>query len=311
MDTIDQVRLNFSAEGLAFLNVVLALIMFGISLDIRLEDFRSVVKSPKGPIVAVATQIFIIPAIALGLTFLLDPVPSIAMGMILVACCPSGNMSNFLAHYAKANTPLSISATALSTALAVVVTPLSFSFWASLNPKTAPLLRAVKLDPVEMLVTIGLILLLPLAVGMLVATKRPQLAAKLRKPLQVLSLGFLIFFIVAALKANFTHFVDYIGVAVWAIVIENALAFTAGYLASRAARMNPYDARAIAIETGIHNSGLGLVLVFNFFDGSGGMAIVAAGWGVWHLVAGLGLAHYWSRRPLTPAQGAPAQSVSA
>lgn len=311
MDTIDQVRLNFSAEGLAALNVVLALIMFGISLDIRLADFRSVLKSPKGPLVAVGTQIFIIPAIALGLTFLLDPVPSIAMGMILVACCPSGNMSNFLAHYARSNTPLSISATALSTALAIFVTPLSFSFWASLNPKTAPLLRVVKLDPIDMFVTIGLILVLPLILGMLVNEKRPRLAEKLRKPLQVLSLGFLLFFIVAALKANFTHFVDYIGVAAWAIVIENAGAFAAGYLMARAARMNAYDARAISIETGIHNSGLGLVLVFNFFDGSGGMAIVAAGWGVWHLVAGLGLAHYWSRRPLTAEQGAPVETAAA
>lgn len=298
MPAVDQIRLNFSPEGLAALNVVLALIMFGISLDIRVEDFRNVLRSPKGPLVAVGTQIFIIPATALLLTLALDPLPSIALGMILVASCPSGNMSNFLAHYAKANTPLSISATALSTALSIVVTPFNLSFWASLNPKTAPLLRAVRLDPVDMVVTIGLILLLPLAAGMTVATRKPALAERLRKPLQRLSLVFFVVFVVAALKANFDNFVKYIGVALIAVFFENAAAFAAGYLAAKAARMSAYDARAVAIETGIHNSGLGLVLVFNFFDGSGGMAIVAAWWGIWHIVAGLALAHYWSRRPI-------------
>ena len=305
MQTVDQIRLNFTPEGLAALNVVLALIMFGISLDIRMSDFRNVIRSPKGPLVAVGTQIFIIPAIALLLTLVLNPLPSIALGMLLVASCPSGNMSNFLTHYAKGNTPLSIGATALSTALAIIVTPLSLSFWGSLNPNTAPLLRAVKLDPVDMIVTIGLILAMPLVVGMLVAEKRPAWADKLRKPMQRLSLVFFGLFVVAALQANFQNFVDYIGVALVAVFLENTAAFAAGYFAARAFRMKAYDARAVAIETGIHNSGLGLVLVFNFFDGSGGMAIVAAWWGIWHIVAGLALAHYWSRRPLTAADGAP------
>jgi BASS family bile acid:Na+ symporter len=305
MPTIDQIQLNFSPEGLAALNVVLALIMFGISLDIRAADFRNVLRSPKGPLIAVGTQILIVPAIALLLTLLLDPHPSIALGMILVAACPSGNMSNFLAHYAKSNTPLSISATALSTALSIIVTPLNLSFWASLNPKTAPLLRAVSLDPVDMFVTIGLILALPLAAGMFLATKRPALADRLRKPLQRLSLVFFVIFVVAAGKANFQHFVDYIGVALVAVFIENAAAFAAGYFMARLFRMKAYDARAISIETGIHNSGLGLVLVFNFFEGNGGMAIVAAWWGIWHIIAGLALAHFWARRPLTAEDGAP------
>jgi bile acid:Na+ symporter, BASS family len=307
MPTVDQITLNFTPEGLIALNVVLALIMFGVALDIRMADFRNVVRSPKGPLVAVGTQILVIPAIALLLTLLLDPMPSIALGMILVASCPSGNMSNFLAHYAKSNTPLSIGATAVSTSLAIIVTPLNLSFWGSLNPKTAPLLRSVQLDAVDMFMTIGLILVLPLIVGMLVAEKRPAWSDKLRKPIKTMSLVFFALFIVVALQANFEHFVNYIGVALVAVFLENTAAFAAGYFVARAFRMKMYDARAVAIETGIHNSGLGLVLVFNFFDGNGGMALVAAWWGIWHIVAGLALAHYWSRKPLTVAQGAPAQ----
>ncbi len=306
---IDQLRLNFSPEGLFALNIVLALIMFGIALDIRPRDFVNIARSPKGPLVAVGTQILIVPAIAFLLTLVIDPVPSIALGMILVAACPSGNMSNFLAHFAKSNVPLSISATALSTALAILVTPLNLTLWASLNPKTAPLLRTVSLDPVDMFVTIGLILALPLVAGMLVAARKPAWADRLRKPMQKLSLVFFALFVAAALQANFRHFLDYIGFALVAVFIENTAAFAAGYFAARAVRLSKYDARAVSIETGIHNSGLGLVLVFNFFEGNGGMAIVAAWWGIWHIIAGLALGWYWSKRPLTAAEGAPQEAA--
>lgn len=298
MSGIENLQLNFSPESLTALNVVLAIIMFGVALDIRLSDFRTVARSPKGPLIAVGTQILIVPALTVGLTFLLNPVPSIALGMILVACCPSGNMSNFLTHLAKGNTPLSIGTTALSTVAAVFVTPLSLAFWGSLNPSTAALLRSVALDPVHLLSTVLLILVLPLAVGIGVASRFPAVAERLRTPVRRISLVFFVAFVAIALQANFDHFLTFIGFAFLAVLLQNSMALATGYGVARVAGLPPADVRAVSIEVGIQNSGLGLVLVFNFFDGSGGMALVAAWWGIWHIISGLGLAWFWSRRPL-------------
>jgi BASS family bile acid:Na+ symporter len=114
------------------------------------------------------------------------------------------------------------------------------------------------------------------------------------------SLGFFALFVALALAANWQYFLDYVGVVVLVVAAHNALALGLGYTAARAARLDEPERRAVAIEIGIQNSGLGLLLIFNFFDGLGGMAIVAAWWGIWHIVTGLGLALFWSQR--TPAE---------
>jgi bile acid:Na+ symporter, BASS family len=300
-NAIDQVMLNFSPQGLLALNIILGLILFGIALDIHVDDFRRVAREPKGPLIALACQILLVPAIAYVLIWVLDPLPSIALGMILVAACPSGNISNYLTHLAKGNTALSISATALSTALAIIVTPFNLAFWASLHPKTQPLLRQIVLEPADVFSTIVLVLGLPLALGMLTAARAPQLAARLLTPIRRISLIFFVAFVVLALRANWEHFVAYIGLALLAVFLENAFAILGGYGVAKLARLPEADVRAVAIEVGIHNTGLGLILVFNFFDGNGGMALVAAWWGIWHIFAGGILAAYWRRKPIAEA----------
>jgi bile acid:Na+ symporter, BASS family len=302
---LDQITINFSSTGLMALNVILGLILFGVALDIHIDDFRRVAREPRGPLVALGCQILLVPAIAYGLIWVLDPWPSIALGMLLVAACPSGNTSNYLTHLARGNTALSISATALSTALAIVVTPFNLAFWASLHPTTAPLLRQVMLDPADMFVTIVAVLGLPLTLGMLTAARAPRLAARLLAPIRRLSLLFFIVFILLALHANWEHFVNYIRLALLVVFLENALTILGGHTVARLARLPEADVRAVAIEVGIHNTGLGLVLVFNFFDGNGGMALVAAWWGIWHFFAGGALAVYWRRKPIV-AEGQPA-----
>jgi bile acid:Na+ symporter, BASS family len=298
LETIDQIQLNFSPMGLMALNVILAAIMFGVALDIRPSDFRQLLRSPKGPLVAVGTQVLIVPPLTFLLTLILDPLPSIALGMILVAACPSGNLSNFLTHLSGGNTPLSIGATALSTVTALVITPINFVFWASLNPNTAPLLRTVQLDPVDILSTVGLVLILPLIVGMTVATHFPKHAARLRKPMRRISIAFFAFFIMAAAGANQGEFTSYVTLVLLAVFLQNALALATGYGMARLAQLSEGDIRAVTIEVGVQNSGLALVLIFNFFEGSGGMALLAAWWGFWHIITGLSLAWFWARRPV-------------
>ncbi|MDF1595455.1 MAG: bile acid:sodium symporter family protein [Acidimicrobiia bacterium] len=301
---IDQVELNFNEATLTLLNILIGLIMFGVALDIRLEDFRRVVRDPRGPLIGLGAQFLLLPAFTFLLTRIIDPAPSIALGMILVAACPGGNFSNFLAHHAGANAALSVSMTAVSTALAVFMTPLNLAFWGGLNEGTAAILTAVDLEPIDLLLTILLILGIPLVAGMWVAARFPTLTARLRRPMKVFSLAAFGLFIVGALAANWQQFMDHIGAVVIAVFLHNGFAILLGYWSARGLKSPRYDARAIGIEVGIQNSALGLILIFTFFEGLGGMAIVAAWWGVWHLISGLTISTWWSRRPVPIPQAA-------
>ena len=298
MEGVDQVQLNFNPATLTLLNVLIGLIMFGVALDIRVEDFRRVLRDPRGPLIGLGAQFLLLPALTFVLVLILDPLPSIGLGMMMVAACPGGNFSNFLAHHARANSALSVSMTAISTALAVVMTPANLSFWGSLNPGTAAILREVDLDPLALFRTIVIILGIPLAAGMLVAAQKPDLAARMRRPMKVFSLTAFGLFIAGALLGNWQHFLRNVGYVAFAVALHNALALALGYWTGRALGCVRYDARAISIEVGIQNSALALVFIFGFFDGLGGMAIIAAWWGVWHLISGLTIATYWSRSPV-------------
>ena len=295
--SIDQVVLNFSPQGLGLLNAVLGLVMFGIALDIHPADFRRVATTPRSVLTGMVGQLLLLPALTWGLVVLLEPPPSIALGMMLVAACPGGNVSNFFTHVARGNTALSITLSGLSTLLAVLTTPLNLGFWASLYAPTAQLLKAVALDWGEMFQAVLLLLGLPLALGLLVGRRWPTLAARLRRPMRLLSLVAFALFVLGALVANFRNLVDHAGLVAGYVVLHNGLALVGGYVLARLARLSLPDARAVTLEVGIQNSGLGLILIFNFFGGLGGMALIAAAWGVWHLVSGGALAFAWSRRP--------------
>lgn len=298
MESVDQVQLNFNPATLTLLNVLIGMIMFGVALDIRVQDFKRILTDPRGPLVGLSAQFLFLPAMTFVLVLIIEPLPSIALGMMMVAACPGGNFSNFLAHHAGANAALSVSMTAISTALAVVMTPANLSFWGGLNPSTAAILREVDLDPFALFKTILIILGLPLAAGMLVAGKKPVVAARLRRPMKVFSLSAFGLFIIGALIGNWEHFLQNVGYVAFAVALHNGLGLALGYWSGRLLGCHRYDARAISIEVGIQNSALALVLIFGFFDGLGGMAIIAAWWGVWHLISGLTVATYWSKHPV-------------
>ncbi len=296
MAPIDQVQLSFNPQTLTLLNTVLGLVMFGVALELKIDDFKAALKTPKALALGLIGHHILFPAMTYVLVWLLNPLPSIALGMILVSSCPAGHISNFLVHYAKGNTALSVSVSALSTAVALVMTPLNFAFWGNLHPVTSGLMKQVAMSPWEMLEVIVLLLGVPLVLGMWVARRFPAFAQRIRKPMKVLSLLVLVGFIVGALAANFKHFLAYIQFVLLVVFIHNLLALVTGYSLAAALRLPERDRRAITFEMGIQNSGLGLILIFNFFNGLGGMAIVTAWWGIWHIVAGMTLASYWKNR---------------
>jgi bile acid:Na+ symporter, BASS family len=298
---VDAVRLNFNQQGLLALNVVIGLMMFGIALDLKLDDFARIFRAPKAPAIGLGAQFLLLPAGTFLLTLVLPVAPSIKLGMILVAACPGGNLSNMLTYLARGNAAVSVSMTAVSTAAAVVMTPLNLAVWGHLNPATAHILRRVSLNPLDVFMTIVMILGIPMALGMTVSHFFPRLVEKVRRPFKVAAVLVFLGVVAGALAANWQNFLNYVGLVALVVAMHNALALSLGYGAGRAFHLLGRDVRAVTIEVGIQNSALGLILVFNFFGGLGGMAIITAWWGIWHIISGLTLSSYWSRRPIKEA----------
>jgi BASS family bile acid:Na+ symporter len=222
--------------------------------------------------------------------------------MMLVAACPGGNLSNIITYLAKGNCALSISMTAVSTAAAIVMTPLNLALYGSLYPPTAEILRRVSLSPMDVFTTIFMILGIPLVIGLTLSRIFPTLADRVRRPFKIFTLVFFIVIVCGALAANWSIFLKVIGLVVIFVFIHNALALNLGYWSGRFFKLDEADSRAVCIEVGIQNSALGLVLVFNFFEGLGGMAILVAWWGIWHIIAGLITAFIFNRRALPASQ---------
>ncbi len=298
MEAIDQVRINFSEDSLFLLNILLGFIMFGVALEIKVSHFTYMLKNPLSPILGVISQFLLLPALTFLLVMLLRPAPSLALGMILVAACPGGNISNFMSAMAKGNAALSVGLTAIATVGAVFMTPLNFSFYGSMYPGGAELLRNINIDLWEMLKTVIMLLGIPLVLGMNFAHYFPRITTKVNKPIKIISfLIFLAFILVACLK-NYALFFEWLHAVILLVLLQNTLGFVLGYSIAKLFKRPEKDRRAISIETGIQNSGLGLILIFAFMDGIGGMTLVAAWWGIWHIISGLTLASFWAKKRL-------------
>jgi BASS family bile acid:Na+ symporter len=291
---LDNIHINYNEDALWAMNVVLAFVMFGIALEISVGDFKQLWSKPKPVLVGVMSQFLVLPALTFFLVWLIDPYPSIALGMFMVAACPGGNISNFISHLAGGNTALSVCLTAIATLLAVVMTPLNLQLWGSFYGPTAAILQEVAISPWQMVKLVALLLGVPLFIGMLVNYWKPILALKMAKILKVVSLLFFITLVFLALFNNRTVFLDYIFYVFWIVLVHNLLAFFTGFSIAKIFGLNTANTKSITIETGIQNSGLGLLLIFTFFDGLGGMALLAAFWGIWHIISGLLLATFWS-----------------
>jgi bile acid:Na+ symporter, BASS family len=294
---IDEIQLNFNPMTLLLMNILIGFIMFGVALDLKPSDFKRTLQSPKPFLIGLSAQFVIMPALTFLLVLILQPQPSIALGMFLIAAAPGGNLSNFLTHLARGNTSLSISMSAVSTAFSIIMTPLNTMVWGTLYGPTREILRSFMIHPLDLVQSIVILLGIPLILGMYVNHKAPLWASKASGWMKRFSIVFFLVFVAGALAANFNYFLEYVGMVVIAVFLHNLVALFTGYFSARAFKLPEKDRRAIAIEIGIQNSGLGLILVFNFFDGLGGMAIVAAWWSIWHIITGLSLATFWSKRP--------------
>jgi len=286
---IDSFQLELGGGGEAGLAAAIAIMMFAVALSLRTEHFRFFKTQPSIYLAGVLGQIIGLPLLTVGLCFLIKPIPSVALGMILVSCCPGGSVSNILALFGRANTALSVSLTATSSLFAAFLTPVSILFWSSLYPPTHNLLTEINLDVVSFLFQTLIILALPLIIGMLIARFTPCIAEKLQKPLAILGAGLLLLVIMVA-TWQFAPVYLALGLGlVGLVIIHNSCAFALGYLFARIVKADIPSRRAITLEVGIQNSGLGLVILLTQLNGLGGAGAIAGAWGVWHIIGGSAL----------------------
>jgi BASS family bile acid:Na+ symporter len=292
-NALDNFQLDLGTSSEIGMAIVLAVMMFAVALGLRPASFSFFKTQPKLYFTGVAAQIIGLPLITLLMCFAINPHPSIALGMILIACCPGGNTSNLIALFARANTALSVSLTATSSIFAAFVTPLSILFWSGLYPPTRALLTEINIDVARFLVQTLIILALPLLLGMLFRHFAPRAADRVQTPLAVLS-GFALLAIIVIASIRLFPIFMVLGIGLYLVVLtHNFLAFALGYISARAINADKASRRALTIEVGIQNAGLGIVILLTQLGGVGGAGAVAGLWGVWHLIGGSALALLW------------------
>lgn len=305
---LDPVRINFNAAGMHIINIILSFVMFGVALGIKPGQFKQLFKNPKPTLLGLTSQLVLLPALTFVIVLLFSKLisPMVAMGMILVASCPGGNISNFMSSLSKANTELSVGLTASTTLSSIITTPTNFAVWGGLyvryiNRHATEALQPLEIDKLQMFETVFILLGIPLVLGILFARFFPNITEKIKKPIQYLSIVFFLAMVALAFSSNFQLFLKYIGFVFIIVLIHNALALSTGYGVASFFKLSNPDRRTLTIETGIQNSGLGLVLLFNpkIFPPElqlGGMLFITAWWGIWHIISGLSIAAYWSRK---------------
>ncbi|MBK9735747.1 MAG: bile acid:sodium symporter family protein [Saprospiraceae bacterium] len=297
MTQLDKIDINFDHNQVFLLNICLGILMFGVALDLKLSDFTYVFKKPKSVFAGLFSQWILLPVLTILLVYIIKPEYSLAMGMILIAACPGGNVSNYAVHISGANTPLSVVLTMISTILCAFTTPLIFAGLRYLTPMADGEFIDFNISFGSMILTIGQLIFIPLAVGFAMMYYFPVFTNKIKGFVRKLSMGIFIGFVLAAVAGNLENLRNYLGIVFFIVLLHNGLALAIGFYWSRIFMKLPdKDAVAISIETGIQNSGLALILIFNFFDGQGGMALIAAWWSIWHLLSSLAMALYWKRK---------------
>ena len=271
----------------AYIAWMLGIIMFGMGMTMTVDDFKGVVHSPKAVVIGVAAQFIVMPGLAYGLCQLFQLPPEIAIGVILVGCCPGGTASNVITYMAKGNTALSVACTSVSTLLAPVLTPAIFYLLAS---------QWIEMNALSMLGSILQVVLFPIILGLIVRT---VLKSKVDSYIQVMPLISVVAIvaIVAAIIAGSKTQILQSGLLILGVVaLHNGLGYLLGFWASRLFKLPYADCKAVAVEVGMQNSGLGVALAAVHFAASPITAVPSAIFSLWHNISGPALASYWASR---------------
>ena len=293
---LDALKITLNPLSQAGLALALFTIMFSVALGLKTSDFVAMMEKPRVYLGGVATQVIGLPLFTLALIFAIEPPPSIALGMIVVAACPGGNVSNLMTVAGRGDAALSVAMTATSSIIAAVFTPAAILMWSSLYPPTASLLRSIEFDAPAFLMQTTALLAVPLTLGMGAARYFPSIAARIRRPGAIFGGGLLGVIVVAGTIDILPQLINALWLITPPVVIHSAGAFALGASAATLLRAEKPAARALTFEIGLQNSGLALVILLSQLQGLGGAAAVAAAWGVWHLVGGGIMVAYYRRQ---------------
>lgn len=272
--------------SLAFLIVpILGIIMFGMGMTLKAEDFVEIIKRPKPVLVGLIAQFTLMPLIAYCLTMVFNLDPLIAVGVILVGCCPGGTSSNVITFLAKGDVALSVAITSISTLLAPFLTPVLLNVFAG---------QLIDIDLVNMMMTITKIVILPILLGIIFHRflgKKIEFAIEILPMISVLGISIIIAAVVAVSKATILDS----GVIVFIVVaLHNMMGYTLGYLIARLSGFTEKQRRAIMVEVGMQNSGLGAALAATYFNPVA--ALPSAIFSVWHNFSGALVANIFAKK---------------
>ncbi len=272
--------------SLAFLIVpILGIIMFGMGMTLKTSDFLEIVKRPKPVIIGLLAQFTLMPLIAYLLTVVFQLDPLIAVGVILVGCCPGGTSSNVITFLAKGDVALSVAITSISTLLAPFLTPLLLQLFAG---------QLIDINLLSMMITITKIVILPILLGIIVHKflgNKIEAAVTVLPLISVLGISIIIAAVVAVSKATILDS----GVIVFIVVaLHNMIGYSLGYLIARFLGFTEMQRRAIMIEVGMQNSGLGAALAATYFNPIA--ALPSAIFSVWHNFSGALVANIFAKR---------------
>ncbi len=299
LQQLNTLSINFNRTGNWLLLLFMAVVMYGVALGLKPQFFRGVFNRPRSLFIGLVCQWVILPLVTFLMCVLLRSIvpPLVAMGLILVASCPGGAVSNFMTSYSKGNAELSVLMSTISTLAAPIFTPINYAIWGGLyvkymDSRAGEVLRTLQVPPMQIALTVILIIGVPVLLGLITVKFAPNASARLKEIMRLVSI--VVFVGVAAMmfSQNIILFKEYIGYIFIIVLIHNLLGFGIGYSAATIGKTPVKDRRAVTLEVGIQNSGLGLLLLFNtgIFPpevAKGGMVFVTAWWGVWHIVSGL------------------------
>ncbi|MGE6513435.1 bile acid:sodium symporter family protein [Lysinibacillus sphaericus] len=268
----------------AYITILLGIVMFGMGLTITVADFKEVLTRPKDVAVGIVGQFLIMPSLAFLLVKIFNLPPEIAIGVILVGCCPGGTSSNVMTFLSKGDVALSVTITSITTLLAPIVTPGLIYLFAS---------EYIDVAPSALFMSIVKVIIIPIALGFIVQklfNKQAKASVKVMPLVSVVA----IVAIVAAVVAGNQQKIAETGLTIFAVVVlHNSLGYLIGYLFGKMFGMNLAKKKAIAIEVGMQNSGLGASLAVAHFSPLA--AVPSAIFSVWHNISGPILATVFSR----------------
>ena len=269
------------------INPLLGVIMFGMGLTLNLKDFKIVFSRPKDVIIGCLAQFTIMPLLAWGLAKAFQLDEALALGVVLVGCCPGGTASNVITYLAKGDLALSVGMTGVSTMLAPLLTPLLT--WALAG-------KSVDVDVVGMLLSILWVVILPIVIGLLVKWIWPKFTEKAVDYLPALSSVTIALIVAIIIGANADKLMAGGLVIVIVVMLHNICGLSLGYLIGRLLGLTEPKKRAISIEVGMQNSGLASALATLHFATYPMATIPGAIFSVWHNISGALVARLFTRK---------------